>query len=607
MKTDSLKDLMQCPRQFANLILAGMFISLISSAAMAQTPAPPQQQAQQQTTFPSPESPPIPERSIGLEPGKVVQWTLKDAILAALDNNVDIETERTNVREAQWNVVAAQGVYDPSTTSRLNYSSQTSPNLNQFTGATADSIVSNEYQYTYGFQQQIEKTGGTYEIDFTHARDANNRDQVAVNYSPSLSFNISQPLFRNFKTDTYRNTIKINKKKLDISDAVFRQRVIQIITNVQTAYWQLYIAYENEKTQRSSLALAEKQLSDNKRQVEVGTLAPIDIIQAAAVVENDRAAVYNAINQVASAENALKVLVVDGPNSDLWKTKIETIQKFEIKNVELPLDDALKLAMANRYELKQYNLQKESNKYNIDFFRNQAKPQINFVANYTLGGLGGTPRQVLTAPNCNPVTVNNQPTCLTLVPTIDPNGVPVPVYQQTPFQPSVLAPAIQLNPKYLGGYGTSLKTLFSNDFNSWSVGFQFQLPLRNRIAKANLAIAREQDKATDLAIRSQMQQIELQVRNAVQQLDTAKQRVETTHKATDYAEQQYEGAQKKLTAGLAQVFEVLTRQNDLVQAQVQENQAKSDYAVAVANLEMVLSTADVNNGIQIPDPKVPVK
>ncbi|MBO0720304.1 MAG: TolC family protein [Blastocatellia bacterium] len=546
---------------------------LISSAAMAQTPAPPQQQpAQQQTTLPSPESPPIPERTLGLEPGKVVQWTLKDAILAALENNVDIEAQKSNVRTAQWNILAAQGVYDPTQTTKIGYQTNTQANTFQFSGTNSPIQSTNEYSYGVGISQLFEKTGGSYNVTFNNARDASNTQNLAVNYVPSLNFQITQPIFRNFKTDPNRNQIKLRKKALDISDAQFRQTVIQIITNVMTAYWQLYIAYENEKITRSSLALAEKQLSDNKRQVEVGTLPPIDIIQAAALVEGDRASVYSAINQVAAAENALKLLVVDGPNSDLWKTKIETIQKFEISNVQLPLDDAINLAYANRFELKGYNLQKEYNQINIDFYRNQLKPQIDFVAGYTLYGVGGRVRADI--PTCSPDT----------------------------------PPGIQcVQQGFVGGYGTSLSNLFSNNYKSWSIGLNINLPIRNRIAKANLAIARESDKNNDLAIRRQTQAIEQQVRNALQSVDTARQRVETTGKASYYAELQYEGAQKKLTAGLATVFEVLTRQNDLVNAQVQENQAKSDYAQAVANLQMVLSTTDVENGIQIPDPKQPIK
>jgi outer membrane protein len=597
MKTESLKVLTLYPRQFMSLALTCLLlISSTAVGAMGQTQEP------QQPLRPEPQSPPIPQRTIGLDPGKVVQWRLRDAILAALENSVDIEIEKTTVRMAQWDVLAAQGYYDPQTRSGIGYNASAQPNINQFTGANADSIVGNEYSYNLGMTQQIEKTGGTFQLDFNNSRFANNRDQLALNYSPSLNFQITQPIFRNFKIDQFRNAIKLAKKSLDMSDAQFRQRVIDTITQVMTAYWQLKVAYENERIAREGLALAEKQMNDNKRQVEVGTLAPISVTQAATLVESRRAAVYSAINEVSRTENVLKRLTVDGPNSDLWRTKIETIDVFEVQKVTLPLEDAMRLAMENRYELKVYNLQKEYNQYNIDYWRNQSKPQINFVANYALSGVGGTAAQQ--GPNCMPTTVNGQPQCLSLAPMIGPDGNPFAGVNLSPYQAQTTS---SISGNYIGGYGTSLRNLFSNDFRNWSVGLQFQLPLRNRVAKANFSNAREQQKRNDLVIRQQEQVIEEEVRNAVQSVETAKQRIESTRKAREYAQDQYEGEQKRLTAGLGTVFEVLTRQNELVNAQVQENQAKSDYAVAVATLQRVLSTTFSENNIEIPDPKQPMK
>ncbi len=274
MKTESLRVLMLHPRQFVSLVLACAL--LISSAAMAQTPTPPQQPAQSVTT-PSPESPPIPERSIGLEPGKIVRWSMRDAILAALENNVDIELEKTNVRMAQWSVLSAQGVYDPILTPTIGYGATSQANTRLFSGIDDTSAALNSKQLIYNFQwdQPIEKTGASYQVQFNNERFTNNFQQLSTGYSPSATFSIEQPLFRNFKIDPNRRAIKIAKKNLDISDAQFRQTAIQIIATVQQAYWNLYVAIENEKIARSALALAEKQMNDNKRQVEVGTLAPI--------------------------------------------------------------------------------------------------------------------------------------------------------------------------------------------------------------------------------------------------------------------------------------------------------------------------------------------
>jgi len=612
MKTESLKVFMLHPRQFASRVLALTCVLLISLAAMAQTPAPPQQTPQQPTTQVSPESPPIPERSIGLEPGKVVRWSMRDAILAALENNIDIELERTNVRMAQWDVLAAQGFYDPVISPTLSYQSESSPNTQLFSGAGDNTTTINSKSLGYNFQwdHPIEPTGASYRVTFFNDRLTNNFRQLTPQYTPSLAFSITQPLFRNFKIDQGRRQIRIQRKNLDISDAVFRQRAIEIIANVQQAYWNLYVAIENEKIARTALALSEKQMNDNKRQVEVGTLAPINITEAATLVESNRAQVFARMREVALSENALKQLTTDGPNADLWKARIETVDRFEVQSHALPLDDATRLAVQNRPEIRRLTLLKESNQIDIDYFRNQAKPQINLVANYNLFGAGGMPRvqtfQDFPCQENETAVINGQRMCLGLAPQLV-DGVPVPVVTQTPYQLMTITNRQNVNPDFIGGYGTALGNMFSNDFRSWSVGINFQLPLRNRVAKANLARSRELDKQNDLLIRQQLQTIELEVRNQLQAVETARQRIESTRQARKYAEDQLEGETKRFQAGLSTTFLVLTRQNDLTRAQFDENSAIAEYNIAFSALQRVMAVTLSSNNIQIADPKQPTK
>jgi outer membrane protein TolC len=552
--------LMPYPRLCASLILAFACALPISLLALAQTTAPLQQPTQQ----PSQDSitpismvpPPIPERTLGLEPGRVVHWSMRDAILAAFENSVDIELEKETVRLAQWDVLIAQGVYDPTTTSSIGYNLNKIPNTFQFSGAGSDPArLSKTHSYNFGFQQLIEKTGASYEINFNNSREANNTGNLSPIYSPLLSFNITQPLFRNFKIDQNRNLIKIRKRLLDMSDAQFRRRAIEIISDVQQAYWNLYVAIENEKIAREALALAEKQMKDNMREVEVGTRAPIDVTEAATVVESRRTQVYNSINEVARTENELKKLTVDGPDSDLWKARIVTTDPFEANQYSLPLDDAIKLAMENRFEIKRYNFQKEMNRISIDFYRNQAKPQIDLVASYSMEGVGGMARNDIVFPG------------------------------------------------FVGGYGTSLRNLFSNNFRTWEVGLSFSLPLRNRVAKANLARAREEERQTELLIRQQLQNIEAEVRTAMQAVETARLRIASTRQQSIYAKQQLDGETMKFRAGLSYTWLVLDRQTALTTAQVAANTAIADYNVAIANLEKVLSITLSSNGFEIPDPK----
>ncbi len=243
---------------------------------------------------------------------------------------------------------------------------------------------------------------------------------------------------------------------------------------------------------------------------------------------------------------------MESPTSDLWKAEIIPTEKFEIQAFNVPLDDAVKLAVANRPEMKQYYLQKEINDYDIDFFKNQAKPQIDLVANYTMVGLAGTPR-----PGLNP------------------------------------------DPRFIGGYGTALGILFGNDFRQWSVGVEFNFPLRNRTAQANLGRSRETGRQLDLRTRKMIQDIEVEVRNGVQAVETARLRIEAAEAARVYAEQQLDGESKRFAAGLSTTFLILTRQNELAEARGVELRAKGDYNKSVAELQRVISTTLSSNNIDV--------
>lgn len=499
-----------------------------------------------------PVSRPIPERTVGLEPGKVARWTLRDAIMAALENNPDIEMERANVRQAQFDVISAQGAYDPISTHGFSYIASDQPNTRPFSGTTGAALSSKNLNFNFGHGGLISQTGGNYQVNFNNVRRSLNFGLFSTEYDPSLNVSITQPLWRNFKTDLNRNRIQINKKRLDLSDAVFRQRAIAIISSVQTAYWDLALAIRNEEIARDSVKLAETQLNNNKRQVEVGTLAPIDVVSAATQLETRRQQVFQAISSVAQAENAIKALTVNGANDDLWRARIEPTEKFDVQPLTMQLDDALKLALDNRPELKQFAIQKDINKLDIDLFRNQAKPQIDFTFGYTTFGVGGTP-----------------------------------------------AATGSVATTFIGGYGRGLRNMFSNDFRQWSVGLNVAIPWRNRTARANLGRAREETKKIELQDRRQMQSIEVEVRNAVQSVETTKMRIDASRAAREYAEKQLEGEEKKFAAGLSTTFLILTRQNELSTSRFDELRALADYNKAVAELQRVIATTLSSNSIEI--------
>jgi outer membrane protein len=572
--------MIQSSINLSRYIISCLCLLALVGNAQAQTPVPP---ATQPRPIQAPEirPRPIPQHIIGVDPNKVLNWTLREAIVTALERNVDIALERENVRIAEFDLYAARGVYDPTFTSTLSYSPQrfanatpsaaiTTPGGNVIQGV-GKVISIRTLTYNFGMDRAIEKTGGLFSVDFNNARTNSNRSNFDPQYQPQFSVNFTQPLMRNFRIDANRRAIKIFKKQLDLTDAQFRQRAIEIISRVQQAYWDLAFAIRDEEIQREAVRLAETQLTNNQRQVEVGTLAPIDVVTAATSVESRRIAVFTAMNQVAQAENTLKQLVVESPESEVWNSKIVPMESFEIQPVALPLDEALRLARENRPELQQLLLQKDINSTNIDFFRNQAKPQVDAFVTYSPTGLGGDPtRATFRRDGLGNVI-------------LDANGEPIS----------------SVDPDFRGGYGTALRNLLTNKYHSVQAGITIQIPWKNRIAEANLGRALEQTKQIDLQFRKQTQDIEAQIRNDVQAIEFARMRIEAARAQQLYAQQQLDGEEKRFSAGLTTTFFVLQRQNELSIAKGQYIRALTDYNKLVAALQRDIGTTLTNNNIEV--------
>jgi outer membrane protein TolC len=262
---------------------AVFFASLISMPAAAQDTQAPTSSIQVQDIV----ARPIPERTVGLEPGKIVKWSLKDAIMAALEKNVDIQLQQENVRFTQFNLIAAQGYYDPAVTSSMLYNKSAQPTTFRASGVAAGNTISQDsLTYNVGGTQNFQRWGSVLTANFNNSRVVSNTNTLTTQYSPNLQFQFRQPLFKNFDIDQARRNIKVYKKQLALNDAQFRDKVIQVILAVQQAYWDLSAAIRNEGVRRESVKLADTFLGNTKRQVEVGTAAPIDVISAATTLES---------------------------------------------------------------------------------------------------------------------------------------------------------------------------------------------------------------------------------------------------------------------------------------------------------------------------------
>jgi len=527
------------------------------------------------------------DNRVGIDPARKLRLTLRETIIMALENNRDIEIERLNVQLTDFDVKASQGVYDPTLATSLYYDRKNVPVANPLAGGANGGLLTDNVTGSATLSQRIREQGGLLQASYSNDRATTQNVFNSLNpqYTSTLNLTFIQPILKNRRTDQGRRLIKLAQKRLDISDSQFRQRAIEIISQVQRAYWDLVFARRDREIKLESVDLARTQLEHNERLVEVGTLAPSDIISAKVELErrNDEAAA--AIDAIQRTENGLKMLLLQPGNTDVWQSELVPVEMPEIEaGTILPLDDALRLAMQNRPEMEQFKLRGEANKVDEEFYRDQTKPQVDLFVNYGTIGLAGLPRteaNFFTASNTLLTNRVNQLSALSGLPLL-------PVSASSPL-PAFL----------VGGNGKGVWNMFKNDYRTWRFGVNINLPLRNRAALAQLGRSLAEGKQIDIQRQRLVQGIEVEVRNALQGVVTARSRVEAARNSRINAELQYQSEVRKFDAGQSTNFFVLDRQNALSASRGRELRALTDYTKAVAELQKVMSTTLTSNNLQV--------
>lgn len=524
---------------------------------------------------------------IGVAANKQTVLTLRDAVTMALDNNRDIEIERLNTQLNEFDLRAAKGVYDPSLSSSILYQRQTLPVASILAGGENGRLQTTEFTGSAILSKRLPWQGGSVSVSFDQSRGTSQNLFNSLNpqFTSQLSVEFTQPLFRNRKIDAERRQIRIASKRLDLSDSQFRQRAIEIIASVERAYWDLVFARRDAEIKRESVELARTQLEHNERQVKEGTLAPADVISARVEVERRTDEAEAAIEAIQRAENALKALMLPAGNGEQWNAALVPVEKPELKTeAPLPIEDAMRMAFNNRPEMEQYRLRGELNKIDVRYYRNQTKPQIDFIAGYGTSGLAGKERSGL-----NPIVESNQ----VLFDRINK----LSQFAGLPQLPPISFGATP--DKFIGGYGQSLGNLFRNEYRTFRIGVSINLSLGNHTAKANLGRALAEGRQLDAQRQRTEQAIEVEVRNALQAVETARRRVEAAKNSRANAELQYKSEQRKFDAGQSTNFFVLDRQNALASARGRELKALTDYTKAVAELQRATSTTLASNNIAL--------
>jgi HAE1 family hydrophobic/amphiphilic exporter-1 len=522
---------------------------------------------------------PLPELGrVGVDTNRHRPLSLRDAISMALQNNKDIEVARDRVKIAEFDLLGARGSYDPRFSTTAFYERVESPISSFLSGGSNGSTTTTDYTGTARLEGLSPKLGGSYRIDFSSLRLSTNNLFAALNpsYPTALTFTYTQPLIRGLKFDNSRRQVEIAKKNLSLTDAQFRQRAIETITNVQRAYWDLVFALRLVQIQVDAVRVARSQLEHNKRLVEEGSLAPIDVVAAEAQITTFEQNVYSALEEVSKTENTLKNLIVEDQHSILWNEPIVPTDSVDLVAPEISLPGALKTAMENRPELQQSNVVREINEIDQRFFKDQKKPGVDLVGSYGMVGLAGA---VSTA--TNPFTGSS----------VQLRDAVNKLLRNADFEELPDPPAQAISPALIGSYPQSLENLLGNRFNNFRVGVQINLPLRNRTVEAQYgrSLVEAQQIATQ---REQLEQnIQVEVRNALQAMRSAQARLQAAAATRDANERQLTSEQRKLDAGQSTTFLVLERQTALTAARGSELRAQTDLNKAIADLHRATGNA----------------
>ncbi|HEY0429070.1 MAG TPA: TolC family protein [Pyrinomonadaceae bacterium] len=521
---------------------------------------------------------------VGVDMMQQKPLSLKEAITLALDNNKDIEVSRQNVRIAEFDLTAARGYYEPRFSGQTYYERATVPNVSIF--STNQTTTTGSFAGNAGFTGYVPRFGTVLSATFNNARVSSDNpiSPLSPQYNSSLTFNVTQPIFRGRRFDQPRRVIEIAKRNLSLTDTQFRQRSIEIITNVQRAYWDLVYALRNLQVQRDGVRDAKEQLEHNRRLVDEGQLAPIDVVAAETQVANIEQGVYEALETVNRAENTLKNLVSQNKNDVLWSESLVPSDSVELDAPRTTLPEALDLALQNRPEIEVNNVQRDINQIDQRYFREQNKPQVDLIASYSSSGIGGSQNPSFRNPFTRVCDATTQ--------------TPAD-YQTCIAQQQAQATQQQTFLQTIGGAGTTFTDIISNKYPTFRVGVQFNLPLfGDKTAGANLGKSLVQSEQIVTQREQVEQNIQVDVRNALQAVRTSEARLRAASVSRENSQKQYESEQRKLDAGQSDVYKVLERQTALMNARSSELRAQTELNKAIADLQRATGNSLKANNVE---------
>jgi outer membrane protein TolC len=486
--------------------------------------------------------------------------TLDDCIANALKNNLRVAVEVLNPGIADTTVTRAGEKFIPSLSFGYNNRETNTASYSWIDAADQVRVAYNDYSIDLN---QFIPTGGMFSLSLSSYKNDTNRSFQTINprYGSTLSFSFSQPLLKNFGFKTNRREIIIAKNNREISEHDLYQTLLETIYRVQEAYWMLAYSIEDLKVKRQSLQLARDLLEENKRKIEVGTMPPIEIFTAESEVANREADILQADRLVKNYQDRLKQILNLPIFEEGEPTEIIPSDTPDFERKVISIEEALAAALANRPDLKATKVNLQTREFNLSYAKNQLLPDLSLQASYWSPGISGT--QIL--------YLDNNPLTRVVVGTLP------------------------------GAATDALKDAFKFRYNNWSIGLTLDIPLNTVFTRAQHAEAKLSLEQAQLRLKDQEQEIFLEIKTSVRDVEINYERVQAYRAARELAEKKLEAEQEKFRVGKSTNFFLLQYQRDVADARTAELRSTVDYILSVARLDRAMGTTLETKNIRFSD------
>ena len=494
--------------------------------------------------------------------GPTVGLTLDEAVNFALERNLDIAVQRLNPLLSDIQVASARAFYQPTLTSTLSQASNTNAPTSQLQLSSGGlGVTSRTVSYNGGLTQNIPWGGATISATLNNSRQATNSNNAFYNpqFQSVWSAVFTQPLLRGFRTDTQRRQLVVSRVNREISDVQLRASITNTVSNVRNAYWDYVFATQSVDVARQSLELATKLVQDNQIRVEVGTMAPIDVVQAQAEAAARRQALVNAESIKRTTELAVKRLIVAGTDDANWTGTLDATDRPAFAPEPIDVEAAVKRALGQRTDLEIARKNIQNNSTTLKYLRDQTLPDIDLQVNYGVQGVGGPYQQ-----RANTGILGSQIT--TVVP---------------------------------GGIEDAMRTLLGLNYPRWTVALNVSYPIGLSSQDASVARARVQLSQVEAQLKQVQLQIATEVTNAAVNARNTAEAVQAAQATRELSQRRLEAEQSKFDVGMSTNYFVVQAQRDLNDSRNSELRAILNYRKALVELERLQQTTLQNQNITV--------